>query len=102
MTLTYSINEEFTIELDEEQLRENYEFYRENYPQLEDDEILKNIYTDYMCQDITSGFMAFGLNDAPDITATLDLTEDQFIALARKELDLPRHPEDVDGQLHLF
>lgn len=99
MTLTYSINEEFTVELDGEQLRDDYEFYRERYPNLEDDEILSNIYSDYLCHDIHDVDINY---DSLDITATLDLTEDQFIALAREELNLPRHPEDADGQLHLF
>lgn len=105
MTLTYSINEEFTVELDGERLREDYDFYRENYPDLEDDEILKNIYNDYMCQDIDASITAGGIlgYDIQDtLAATLDLTEDQFIALAREELDLQRYPEDADGQLHLF
>ena len=98
MTLTYSINEEFNVELDGEQLREDYDFYRENYPQLDDTDILKNIYTDYMCQDINGDI----LYDSLTITGTLDLTEDQFIALAREELELQSYPEDADGQLHLF
>lgn len=99
MTLTYSINEEFTVELDGDQLRDDYGFYREHYPNLEDDEILKNIYNDYMCHDIHDVDINY---DSLDITATLDLTEDQFIALAREELDLESYPEDADGQLHLF
>lgn len=101
MTLTYSINEEFTIELDGEKLREDYDFYRDNYPDLEDTDILKNIYNDYMCKDIDGCIYVLDY-DLGTLTATLNLTEDHFIALAREELDLPTYPEDADGQLHLF
>ena len=103
MTLTYSINEEFTVELDGEQLREDYDYYREIYPDLNDTKILKNIYNDNICQDINgmmTGLCGFNFDDT--LNATLDLTEDQFIALAREELDLESYPEDADGQLHLF
>ncbi len=90
MQLTYSINEEFTVELDGERLRDDYEFYRKNYPNLDDTDILKNIYKGFTYQIYSARIISIGFSHIlpNNVTATLNLTEDQFIALAREELKL--------------
>lgn len=92
MKLTYSINKEFAVELDGETLHSDYDIYRRYYPHLTDDEILKNIYNGYNEQFYSAGMVSIAISyDLPHtLVATLNLTEDQFIALAREELGLKR------------
>lgn len=100
MKLTESINPKFTIELNgKEDLRKDYNFYREYNRSLSGTEILQKIYAN--CDKPKANCeidLGRGLYDVWNtLHATLNLTEDQFIALAREELGLG---EDLADGLH--
>jgi len=90
MQLTFSINQEFTIDLDEENLRQEYDWYRDNYPDWSDTEILEQIYWNYKFVDmdgaIYSSVSPYEVSEI--LNAKLDLSKDQFIAMAKEELEL--------------
>lgn len=77
MKLTYTFHKEFTVEVSVKDLRGTYNTYRELYPHWSDTEILKTICVNYLTY-----------NTIELITADLDLTRDQFVELAKKELGL--------------
>lgn len=99
MKLTYAIKQEFTVELDGEELRNDYYVCRQLYPDFSDTEVLEEIYNSYMGLDILGAIdLGVAEYDLPNkLHATLNLTKDQFISLAREELGLG---EDLADGLH--
>ena len=104
MQLTFSINQEFTIDLDGESLRQEYDWYRDNYPDWSDTEILEQIYWNYKFVDmdgaIYSSVSPYEVSEI--LNAKLDLSKDQFISMAREELKLGEDQTEGDGSYDAY